>query len=213
MNITFIAPPASGKGTQSLKISEEYGLVHISTCDLLRNIQNEEIEKQLDNGLFVSDDIICKLLMERISKSDCDKGYVLDGFPRNLAQAKKYEEMLKRLNKKLGIIIVLDIDKNIALNRIVGRQNCPKCGAVFNDIFPDTKSKVKGICDMCGSHLVKRDDDNAETFEKRYQTYIKETAPVIDYFKDNVYHVDSSINSIYTFSQIKKIIGGVYDKY
>lgn len=213
MNITFIAPPAGGKGTQSVKISEKYGLAHISTGDLLRNVKDENIKKILDAGAFVSDDIVCNLLMERLSKKDCDKGYVLDGFPRTLAQAKKYKEMLKSLNKELGIIIVLEVDKTVALNRIIGRQICPNCGAVFNDMFEDTKSKEKGICDICSSKLIKRDDDNAETFEKRYQTYIKQTQPVINYFKDKVYKVDSNINSKHTFSQIEKIIGGVYDKY
>lgn len=213
MNITFIAPPAAGKGTQSKKISKKYGLVHISTGDLLRNVKDENLKKQIDNGLFVSDDIICDLLETRISKEDCDKGYVLDGFPRTLAQAKAYEKMLKRLNKEIGIIIVLDIDKQIALNRIVGRRICPSCGAVFNDMFPDTKAKEKGLCDICHSKLVKREDDNAETFENRYQTYMKETKPIIDYFNDYVYHVDSNINADYTFKQIEKIIGGVYDKY
>ena len=212
MNITFIAPPASGKGTQSQKISKKYHLEHISTGDLLRNVTDPNIKEKIDNGQFVSDEIISKLLKQKLIEIG-PKGYVLDGFPRNINQAKLYEKMLKELNIKLGIVIVLDIDKIIALKRITGRRICPKCGSVFNNLFADTKAKTEGVCDNCGHNLVSRADDNEETFEKRYQIYQKETAPLIDYFKDNVYHADSSINADYTFKQIESIIGGVYDKY
>ncbi len=212
MNITFIAPPAAGKGTQSKKISKKYNLEHISTGDLLRNITDNSIKEKIDKGQFVSDEVISDLLKQKL-KEVGPKGYVLDGFPRNINQAKLYEEMLKELNIKLGIIIVLDIDKEIALKRITGRRICPACGAVFNDLFEDTRAKIEGVCDNCGHNLVSRADDNEETFEKRYQIYLKETAPLIEYFKDNVYHVDSSINADYTFKQIEKIMGGVYDKY
>lgn len=211
MNITFIAPPAAGKGTQSQKICEKYGLVHISTGDLLRNIKDKSLKDKLNKGLFVSDEFIGNLLKEKLK--DCEDGYVLDGFPRNIAQAKMYEKILKDLHKSFGIIIALDIDKQTALKRITHRMVCPKCKAVFNDMFPSTKAKKAGICDDCGSTLVKREDDTAETFEKRYEIYQKETAPVIDYFKDYVYHVDSSINAEHTFKQIEKIIGGAYDKH
>ena len=211
MNITFIAPPAAGKGTQALKVSQRYDLVHISTGDLLRNTNDESIKKTIKNGDFVSDEVISKLLKDYLST--LDKGYVLDGYPRNIAQAKEYEKILKDLNIKMGIIIALDIDKKIALKRIIGRRICPKCGMVFNDMFADTASKEKGICDACHTSLVKREDDTAEVYEKRYQTYLRETAPLLDYFKEFVYHVDSSINADYTFKQIEDIIGGVYDKY
>ena len=213
MNIILIAPPAAGKGTQARRISSKYNLKHISTGDLLRNLKNKEINKLLANGQFVSDNFITNLLENYLKTLPKDMGFVIDGFPRNIAQAKAYEEMLKRLDKNLGIVIVLDIDKQVALERIVNRRVCPSCGAVFNDSFPDTKAKTKGICDNCGHELVKRADDNKETYENRYQTYLKATAPVIDYFKDIVYHVDSSINADYTFKQIEKIIGGVYDKH
>lgn len=213
MNITFIAPPAAGKGTQSRKVCEKYGLVHISIGNLLRNVNNEEIQYKVNTGDFVEDDVICKLLETRISKEDCNKGYVLDGFPRNLSQAKLYEKMLKKLKKDIGIIIVLDIDKQEALNRITGRQICPNCQTVYNDLFIETKSNIKGICDICNSELIRRNDDDKIVFEKRYKTYIEQTVPVIDYFNDLVYHVNSDNNADYTFKQIQEIIGGVYDKY
>ncbi len=212
MNITLIAPPAAGKGTQAKKISKKYRLEHISTGDLLRKVTDPKIKETIDKGQFVSDEVISNLLKQKLIEIG-SKGYVLDGFPRNINQAKLYEEMLKELNLKLGIVIVLDIDKEIALKRITGRRICPKCGAVFNNLFEDTKTKIENVCDNCGHTLTTRDDDNEETFNKRYQIYMKQTAPLIDYFKDYIYHVDSSINTDYTFKQIEQIIGDVYDKY
>lgn len=213
MNITFIAPPAAGKGTQALKVSKKYGIPHISTGDLLRNINDNDLKAKLSEGKFISDDIVCNLLKERLLKSDCDNGYILDGFPRNLKQAKMYESLLESLNKDKGIVLILDLDKEEAAKRIIGRKTCPKCGAVFNDLFESTKSKVEGICDNCGGKLVSRDDDNMETFEKRYQAYLEETYPLIKYYEDKglAYHVQSMDSTLDTFSQIEKIIGGLYD--
>lgn len=214
MNITFIAPPAAGKGTQSAKVSKKYGIPHISTGDLLRNIQDENLKQSLNQGNFASDELVTNLLEVRLQQKDCDKGYVLDGYPRNLGQAKTYEKLLKKLNKPMGIVIILDLDKEIAKQRIVGREICPNCGAVFNELL-DPKAKVKGICDNCQHQLIKRNDDNEQTFEKRYQIYENQTAPLIKYYEDKkiAYHVNSGINATYTFDQIQKIIGGLYDQH
>ena len=210
MNITFIAPPASGKGTQSKKISQKYHLHHISAGDLLRKVDNPMIKETLARGAFVSNELIGNLLKQELEKN---QNYVLDGFPRTLEQAKLYEKMLKELNIKLGLVIVLDLDKEIAQKRIVGRRVCPNCGSVFNTLFASAKPQKEGICDNCGHKLVKRADDNEETFNKRFQIYEDETKPLIEYFKKNVYHVNSNIDAEHTFKQIEKIIGGVYDKY
>lgn len=215
MNITFIAPPAGGKGTQSAKVSKKYGIPHISTGDLLRNTNDEGIKNLLKQGKFVNEDIVTKLLKERLSQSDCDKGYVLDGYPRTLKQAQNYEAILKELGKEDIIIIVLDLDKEIAAKRVIGREICQNCGHVFNNLFEDTKSKKENICDNCGDGLTKRADDTLETFEKRYHTYQTKTEPLIKHYeaKGIVYHVNSGINKDYTFREIEKIIGGLYDKH
>ncbi len=215
MNITFIAPPAAGKGTQAVKISRKYELPHISTGDLLRKVDDEDLQKKLNQGQFASDELVSKLLEERLEKADCAKGYVLDGFPRNLKQAQIYDKLLEKFHKDKGIVIVLDLDKEIAAKRIIGRQTCPNCGEVFNDLIEENKPKQKGICDKCHEALIKRKDDNEETFEKRYQIYQKETAPLIKYYeaKNMAYHVDSSKGSDYAFKNIEKIIGGLYDKH
>ena len=178
MNITFIAPPAAGKGTQSAKVSREYGLPHISTGDLLRNVDDEDLQNKLSQGQFASDELVTRLLEERLKEDDCDKGYVLDGFPRNLKQARIYDELLEKLHKDKGIVIVLDLDKEIAAKRIIGRKVCPNCGEVFNDLIEESKPKQEGICDKCHGNLTSRDDDSEETFEKRYQINQKETAPI-----------------------------------
>ena len=215
MNITFIAPPAAGKGTQASKVSKEYGIPHISMGDLLRDVENPKIKATLSKGAFVDNRLVCHLLEERLSKDDCAKGFVLDGFPRTLEQASMYDEVLNKLHKNKGVVIVLNIDREIAAKRITGRKICPECDAVFNDLFKDSKSKVPDICDNCGSKLIRRTDDNMETFENRYSIYENETKPLIEYYekKGMVYHVDSNVDANYTFGQIKKILGELYGKH
>ena len=212
MNITFISAPAAGKGLISSMINEKYGFPHISIGDLLRSVDDEKVKKQLENGEFVDDRIIARLLSERLSKSDCKDGFILDGFPRNMSQISIYEEICEKANDKKNVIIVLDIPKEIGEMRILGRRVCLNCGNVFNEMF-ESKPKVSGICDHCGHKLVQRTDDNLEVYEHRYDTFLKETKPVIDYFetKGKVYHVDGSKSSDDTFREIEKIIGGYND--
>ena len=213
MNITFISAPAAGKGLISSMINDKYGYPHISIGDLLRGVDDAKVKKQLENGEFVDNRIIAKLLSERLSKSDCKGGFILDGFPRNMSQISIYEEVCEKANDKKNVIIVLDIPREIGEKRILGRRVCLNCGNVFNVMFENSKPKVPGICDHCGHELVQRTDDNLEVYEYRYDTFLKETKPVIDYFeaKGKVYHVDGSRSSDETFSDIEKIIGGYND--
>ena len=213
-SIIFIAPPAAGKGTQAMMVSLKYNLPHISTGDILRNASLEESERgnyiktEIENGRFVSSDIMLELITERLQKDDCNNGYILDGFPRNIEQALQYEDILKKLNRELGYVIVLDIDKEVAKNRIVGRVSCPNCGSVFNDKIEEAKPKVEGKCDKCGTQLTKRSDDNAETFNGRFQTYLDKTSPLIEYYQSRsvLYHVNSDAGKENTFKQIQDII-------
>ncbi len=215
MNITFIAPPAAGKGTQAVRISQKYGIPHISTGDLLRSIDDESLKQELKSGKFASNELINELLKNRLSKEDCNQGYVIDGYPRNLKQAKDYECILQELHKDEGIIIILDLDKELSKKRVIGRMVCPNCKATFNELFPSMKEKQENICDICHHELVRRTDDNLDTFEVRYKTYERETKPLVKYYesKGNAYHVNSGINHEFTFNQIEKIIGGLYDKH
>ncbi len=211
MNITFISAPAAGKGLISSMLNEKYGFPHVSIGDLLRSVDDENVRKQLENGEFVDNNLIAKLLKERLYRPDCKEGFILDGFPRNMSQISIYEDICEHANDKKNIIIVLDIPREIGERRITGRRVCLNCGYVFNEYFD--KPKVSGICDHCGHELIHRSDDNIDTYDRRYDTYLKETKQVIDYFetKGNVYHVDGSKSSDDTFSDIEKIIGGYDD--
>lgn len=214
-SIIFIAPPAAGKGTQAKLVSQKYGIPHISTGDLLRETINSDSEQSkkikaiILKGGLVDDAIILELIENRITSSDCNQGYILDGFPRNVNQAILYDKLLEKLNKPLGLIILLELNKEIAKNRIVGRLSCKKCGSVYNEFLEETQPKKAGICDKCQTALSKRSDDNQETFEERYNTYLKETQPLIDYYEktNKLYRINSGISKEYTFKEIESILG------
>lgn len=210
-DIILIAPPAAGKGTQAKLLSSKYQIPHISTGDLLRAATGELgdiVKKTMESGALVSDDLVLKLLEERITKEDCQNGYILDGFPRNVSQAESYMKLLEKLNKPLGYVIYLDASKEITQKRIVGRLSCPTCGAVYNDQIDESKPKRFGTCDKCNGPLSKRSDDNLETFEKRYQTFMNETYPLVNYFKSKgkLFTIGSGISKDRTLIEIEKII-------
>lgn len=207
-SIIFIAPPAAGKGTQSSRLSKEFNLEHISTGDLLREEVkkgNTELKQMMESGSLVNDDIILAILKKKLETVN---DYILDGFPRNLNQAIALDEMLKQNNAKIDAVIYLDLDKETAKKRIVGRVSCPKCGNVYNTMIDGMNSKVNMICDDCKSSLVKRSDDNEETFNVRFDTYMNETAPLIEYYqnKGNLYQIDSSKNPEEVYQEIKKVL-------
>lgn len=214
-NIIFIAPPAAGKGTISAKVCTEYNIPHISTGDLLRNeIANGskiglEIKDAMANGNFVSDEVITKLLKKRLSSKDSKKGFILDGYPRNIMQAKTYDNILKELNYEDGLVVFLDIDKNLAMKRALSRVVCSKCGLSYNLINKEYAPIKEGICDNCKAPLKTRSDDNEESFINRFDTYMKETYPLIEFYekKGNLLKIkvdDMTVDEI--FDEIKKVI-------
>ncbi|MCI8778645.1 MAG: nucleoside monophosphate kinase [Bacilli bacterium] len=213
-SIILIAPPSAGKGTISKILCEEYHLPHISTGDLLRSsILNDDeqgnyIKQQMNLGNLVSDDIIISLVENRIMDNDCMNGYILDGFPRNLKQAKQYDEFIVKNNIMMGFVVLLDINREEAQKRILGRVSCPNCGAVFNLYSNDTRPRIAGLCDRCGSDLTRREDDNSEAFDIRFSTYLKETKPVVDYYESKglLYKVNSSNPLSQVLEQVEKII-------
>lgn len=212
-NVILIAPPAGGKGTQSKLLKDYYHLSHISTGDLLRSASqnNDEmgylIKKIMEDGALVSDDIVLKLLKEAIS-CECNNGYVLDGFPRTLNQAYKYVEMLDELNIPLGDVIYLDIPKEVIKKRIIGRLSCPNCHAVYNDQIDENKPKEVEICDECHTTLVKRADDNEQTFENRYHVYEEQTYPLVNFFNEKgvLTTIKGNLSTEETFDMIKKVL-------
>ena len=213
-NIMFIAPPAAGKGTQAIKIVRKYHIPHISTGDILREISKEESEiglyvrETLASGKLVKDEITYQLIEERLAKDDCKNGYIIDGFPRNLEQAYEYDRILGDLGYDVGNVILIDIDKKILEKRITGRRICGNCNAIFNINDKDNTPKVESICDRCGAKLYQRSDDNLESFQTRYQTYIEKTAPIIEHYREQgvlkTVNGDDTVENIY--KQIEEII-------
>lgn len=214
-SVILIAAPSAGKGTEAAKIKEQYNMPHISTGDLLRAARNDGserakiIQEYQDKGALVPFDIVLDLLKERILQSDCENGYILDGFPRDLAQAQAYDKILDEIKRDIGIVIVLDIDKEIAKSRISGRYSCPKCSKIYNTNNKTMKPIKDGLCDDCNVELTHRTDDNPETYDERYNTYLEKTEPLISYYgkKGIVYHVDAGLTPEETHDQVVKILG------
>ena len=214
-NIIFIAPPAAGKGTASALVCEKYNIPHISTGDLLRDeIANQtklgvEIKDAMARGEFVSDEVITKLLKKRLSLKDAKKGYILDGYPRNIKQAEIYDDLLKELSYDMGVVIFLDIDKDTAMKRALSRVVCCKCGLSYNLDNKELSHIKEGICDACKGELKTRGDDNKETFITRFDTYMKETYPLIEYYekKNNLVKIEvSNLTADEVFEEVKKVI-------
>ncbi len=208
-NVLFIAPPAGGKGTVSDALVEEYGYVHISTGDLLRDLDKstplgKEVEKRMKTGELIDDELVLRLLKDKLESLD-GKPFILDGCPRNLAQAEKIDEMFEEMNLELDVVIELIVPYDTVLKRAIGRVTCPKCKATFNTFFK--KPEVDGICDKCGSELMHRSDDNEDTFKVRYDNYVELTTPLIDYYKERGKYVSvDGVNEPYkdVVSVIKK---------
>ena len=208
-NIIFIAPPAAGKGTQSNLLKDKYGYVHISTGDMLREIVSSDselgkvVKNIIDKGNLVSDDLIFKLLKSKLI-SIKGKPFILDGFPRTLNQALFLDNDLKIDNY---IVIYLDLSKEDAIKRIDGRLTC-SCGKSYNLNDINLKPKIIGICDNCSNVLVKRNDDNLEAFKIRFDVFLNNNKPLIDYYKNKnklkVVNVNKDVNEI--FNEISKVV-------
>jgi adenylate kinase len=184
MKLVLIGCPGAGKGTQAKKLSKHYDIAHISTGDLLREqIANKteiglKIKDIMDNGGLVSDDIISAMLAERVKADDCKKGYILDGYPRNVSQAEGLDSIVGQLDK----VVCIDVKDDIIVDRMSGRRGCPNCGAMYHIKY--NPPKQDGVCDACGEALVQRKDDNEETVKNRLNVYHETTAPVINYYGD-----------------------------
>lgn len=183
--IILLGPPGAGKGTVGEKLSEIFGLPLISTGDILREnvkentVLGQKAKEYMEKGELVPDDIVVSLLMKRIEKNDCKDGFFLDGFPRNVNQAKMLEENLKEDNFK---VIYLKADDEFLVERLSNRRICEKCGAIYHLI--NIPPKVKGICDRCGGKLIQREDDKEDVVRNRLKVYHKLTAPLLDYYEN-----------------------------
>ena len=212
-NIIFIAPPAAGKGTMSEILIQKYGYTHISTGDILRSIAKNEddfgkkLSEMLSSGNLVPDDIVYEALKRRLSMNDLDNGFILDGFPRNIEQAREYDKILKSINKELGVVIYLDTPREVLEKRITGRRICSKCGSTYNILTGVNTPKKENTCDKCGEELYQRNDDNLESFNTRYDTFMEKTYPLIDYYeKEKVLYRINSVDVDNTMKEIEAII-------
>lgn len=214
MNIIFIAPPAAGKGTLSDKLVTKYGYKHLSTGDLLRaeikkeNDLGKKIEEIISRGELVSDDIITELLKNELKS--IDGKFILDGYPRNIAQANTLNGIFSELNIENYVTIYLDLEEELAMKRALGRVICGGCGASYNTYFENFMPKNEGICDKCGSELKHRSDDTEETFKVRFSTYVEKTSPVLDYYKalGKLEVIDANVESDEVFKVVEQIIDG-----
>ena len=213
MKIIMLGAPGAGKGTQAKMIAEKCGIPHISTGDIFRaNIKNgtelgAKAKEYMDKGLLVPDELVCDLVVDRIQQADCEKGYILDGFPRTIPQAEALENALNAIEQKLDYAIDIDVPDENIINRMSGRRACVGCGATYHVLFNPTK--VEGKCDVCGESLILRDDDKPETVKTRLDVYHTQTQPLIDFYTERkvLVEVDGTQSMDKVFDDIMKILG------
>lgn len=212
MKIIMLGAPGAGKGTQAKRLAAKYDIPHISTGDIFRaNIKNNtelgKIAKSyIDQGLLVPDELVVDLVVDRFKEADCKNGYVLDGFPRTIPQAKALDEALLKENDEVQYAINVDVPDSRIIKRMSGRRACLNCGATYHiDHIPPKK---EGICDVCNNNLVLRDDDKPETVEKRLVVYHEQTSPLIEYYTDKsiLISVDGTKDMDDVFDDIVKIV-------
>ena len=213
MKIIMLGAPGAGKGTQAKMIADKYGLPHVSTGDIFRaNIKNgtelgKEANGYMDQGLLVPDELTVKLLLDRVAQEDCKKGYVLDGFPRNIPQAKVLDQALAGQGERIDYAVDVEVPDEHIINRMSGRRACVGCGATYH--IANVPPKKEGICDVCGENLILREDDHPDTVTKRLTVYHEQTQPLIDYYKEKgvLKSVDGTLPMEEVFVAITRILG------
>lgn len=212
MKIIMLGAPGAGKGTQAKMIADQYKIPHISTGDIFRaNIKNGtelgmEAKKYMEQGLLVPDELTVKILLDRVAKEDCKKGYVLDGFPRTIPQAEVLDKALEKIGDKIDFAIDVDVPDENIVKRMGGRRSCVGCGATYHiEHIPPRK---EGICDTCGMELILRDDDKPETVQNRLNVYHTQTQPLIDFYRKKgiLQTVDGTVDMKDVFAAIVKIL-------
>lgn len=189
-NIVFIAPHGTGKGTQCNLLKEKYGYIPISTGEIIRarikkqDILAKQLEETINEGKLVSDKIVLDMLENFINENNLQDKIIFDGYPRTLAQAQALDDLMKKLNQKIDLVIYLEISKEEALKRTLGRQLCPQCQRSYNKFYDYLKPINTGICDNCHCELVGRNDDTKEAFNHLFDIFLKDTYPILEYYQD-----------------------------
>jgi adenylate kinase len=184
--VVLLGPPGAGKGTQAKLLAEAFDIPHVSSGDLFRDHLGRKTElgmlakEYMDRGDLVPDDVTVGMVIERLGRSDCQKGALLDGFPRTLSQAAALDDALGERGQYVGVTPLIHVKDEEVMRRLTARRSCGDCGAVYNLVF--NPPSVEGVCDVCGGELYQRDDDNPETVRNRLYTYYKETSPLIGYY-------------------------------
>ena len=213
LNLMLMGLPGAGKGTQAEKIVDEYKIPHISTGDIFRAAMKNgtpmglEAKKFIDKGELVPDEVTNGIVKERLAKDDVNDGYMLDGFPRNMAQAEALDEFGKELGKSLNCVINIHVDPESLMERLTGRYICRDCGATYHKVFNPTK--VEGTCDRCGGHeFFQREDDKPETVKNRLDVNIKMNTPLLDFYKKQglLHEVNGTQDIDKVFADIKEIL-------
>lgn len=212
MKIILLGPPGAGKGTQAKSISNRYSIPHISTGDIFRKNISEntplgiEAKKYMDNGQLVPDEVTINMVKDRLQEDDCRNGYLLDGFPRTVSQAESLQSFLEERGEALDSALLIYVPRDFILERMTGRRVCPSCGASYHIKF---NPAVDEKCELCGTEVVQRKDDTAETVEERLDVYERQTQPLIDYYKEKnlLSQVDGTkaINEV--FEDICELLG------
>jgi adenylate kinase len=188
MKIILLGPPGAGKGTIAKALMQHDGSVQISTGDILRaavaagTVLGRQAEAAMKAGDLVTDELIMGIMEERLQQEDCQKGYLLDGFPRTIPQAEALRALLAKLGEKLNCALELDIPREVIIDRLTTRRTCTNCGEIYN--VKSKPPKVEGVCDVCGSEIVQRDDETEEAIENRLQVYNEQTAPLVGFYRD-----------------------------
>ncbi len=215
MQLVLLGAPGAGKGTQATQISQAHGLPHISTGDILREAVEKKTDlglqaKQfMDSGQLVPDELVINIVKERLTAADCDHGFILDGFPRTVAQAEVLQKVLEKMGKKLDAVLDIEVETDELIRRLTQRRQCQSCGKIYHLLY--NAPKAEGVCDKCGGELYQREDDQEIAIKKRLEEYVKKTQPLISYYKnvDILQVIDGKQTADQVFNDIERVLEAI----
>jgi adenylate kinase len=217
VNLVLMGLPGAGKGTQAEQIVEKYKIPHISTGDMFRSAIKEgtdlglQAKSFMDKGELVPDEVTIGIVRERLSKADCEAGFLLDGFPRTVPQAEALENILSDLNRKIDFVINIDVEKELLMERLTGRRICKSCGSTYHLVF--NPPATEGVCDRCNGELYQRADDNEETVQNRLEVNLKQTKPLLDFYETKGYlrNINGQQDIRKVFADLDELLGSLHE--